>query len=287
MNRRLFVAGISAAIASLPAESSAHDADLSDFVRGTYPGLDGTERTYYRSGSGPPVMVLHEIFGWSPADVAFCRLLRDRGGFTIYAPVLFGVPGRDGGVPYQAQCTLRVCVSREFAVFERNKSSPVCDDLRVLGRAMHAEHGPPGFGVIGLCLTGNFALAMLADEALVAPVVAEPSLPFDWSDKGKKSLHLSDSEIATARARAAKGTKVLGYRFAADTISPPERFERLRQELGDAFEGHEIESRSHRHHSVFAVDYAANAPATTEAFDRLVAFLHERLRRQGGANAGS
>ncbi len=280
MNRRLFVSGIAAMASTVaPADAKVNLEDLSDFTAGTFRGVRGKTWAYYRSGSGPPVIVLHEIFGWTPADIAFARRLRDRGHFTVYTPILFGTPGHPATAPYQLQCTLRVCTSREFSVWERNQSSPVCDDLRVLGRQIFAEHGKPGFGVIGLCLTGNFALAMMADEALVAPVVAEPSLPLDFSPQGRRALHLSDDDLACVKRRTATGATVLGYRFSADTISPPERFVRMHEEFGDGFEGHQIESTSKGHHSVFAEHYVDDAGSSTRlAFDRLVEFLGERLR---------
>jgi dienelactone hydrolase len=225
-------------------------------------------------------MVLHEIYGLSAADIAFCRRLRAY-GFTIYAPILVGTAGHAETIGYKAQCTTKVCVSREFAAFELNKSSPVCDSLRILGRSIYSEHGAPGFGVIGLCLTGNFALAMMADETLVAPVVAEPSLPFDWTPSGRRSLHLSDDEITCIKRRVRSGTKILGYRFAADGVSPPERFARMREEFGEGFEGHEILSTSKGHHSVFTEHYDDSAPSTRGALDRLVSFLRERLSTDG------
>lgn len=282
MNRRFFVSGIASALAATvpPAEAAAGAEDLSDFTTGTFRGRGHKTWNYYRSGTGPPVMVLHEIFGWSPADVAFARRLRDRGGFTVYVPILFGTPGKAPTLPYEAECTLRVCTSREFRVFERNESSPVCDDLRVLGAQIYAEHGKPGFGVVGLCLTGNFALAMMADETLVAPVVAEPSLPLDFTAQGKRALHLSDADVACVKQRVSKGAKVLGYRFAADTISPSERFTRMREEFGDGFDGREIASTSKGHHSVFTEHYDDRPGSSTrDAFDELVGFLKKRLAR--------
>jgi dienelactone hydrolase len=117
-----------------------------------------------------------------------------------------------------------------------------------VNRHLFAEHGRLGFGVVGLCLTGNFALAMMADETLVAPVVAEPSLPFDWSARGRSSLHLCEGDKEAVKRRVADGTTILGYRFKKDTISPPERFASLRHEFGDSFESHEVDSTRKGHH---------------------------------------
>nr|BFE50970.1 hypothetical protein GCM10017745_43970 [Saccharothrix mutabilis subsp. capreolus] len=37
----------------------------------------------------------------------------------------------------------------------------------------------PGVGAIGMCFTGNFALTMMLEPAVLAPVLAQPSLPLD------------------------------------------------------------------------------------------------------------
>ena len=35
----------------------------------------------------------------------------------------------------------------------------------------------PGVGAVGMCFTGSFALAMMTEPAVVAPVLSQPSLP--------------------------------------------------------------------------------------------------------------
>ena len=78
---------------------------------------------------------------------------------------------------------------------------------------------------------------------------------------------------------------MLGLRFSADKGSPPERFETLRRELGDAFEGIEIDSSPGnpagipaRAHSVLTVDLVDEPGHPTRlALDRVLAFLTERL----------
>ncbi len=66
---------------------------------------------------------------------------------------------------------LRLCISREFRLFAPDRSSPVVDWLRGLARHAHRERGGPGVGVVGLCLTCNFALSMMTEPTVVAYAV--------------------------------------------------------------------------------------------------------------------
>ena len=250
---------------------------LHGFGRSTFVDAVGKHWTYYSIGEGPPVMVLHEVYGLSPSDLSFCRRLSNA-GFKVYAPLLFGTPGKKVNF-WEAFAYLgRVCVSGEFAAFAHNRSSPIAQVLRALGREMIIGQQRPRFGVVGLCLTGNFALAMMADKNLLAPVVSEPALPAALCKSARQAIGLSSSEIATVNRRISEGIKILGFRFKSDIKSPKERFETMRRVFGEGFEGHCIDrSPNFGNHSVFTQDYDPNWTPTLEAFERLVGFLTARL----------
>ena len=94
-------------------------------------------------------------------------------------PSLFG---RDGAVPQARggrRTFQRACVSAEFRAFATNESSPVTSGCASLARLAHGECGGPGVGAIGMCFTGNFALTMMLEPAMLAPVLAQPTLPLD------------------------------------------------------------------------------------------------------------
>lgn len=281
MKRKSFVVGgITAAAVPFAADAAAA-VEIPDCERAEFTDGGGKAWTYYRTAAnGPPVMVLHEIFGLTPADADFGRRLAKR-GFTVYMPVLFGVPYNDPGLLTRAGRALRVCVSGEFAAFSKRRSSPVAHSMRTLGELMFARHGGRGIGVVGLCLTGDFALAMMADPHLVAPVLSEPSLPLGVTVAAHRSLHLGTTELACVKQRAAEGVTYLGFRFDGDWISPVERFDELQRQLGPAFERHDLTPTVRGSHSVFAVDYDANATVTYPAFERLVAYLKEQLNSAG------
>jgi len=247
---------------------------------------DGATRTVYKRGSGPGVVVMHEIPGITPEVERFARRVSDA-GFTVYLPHMFGTPGKPLSIPYAAGQMLRACVSREFHVLAKGESSPITDWLRALCRRAHAECGGPGVGAIGMCLTGNFALALMVDEAVMAPVLSQPSLPFGVSKAHRAALHVSPDALETVRKRVRQGCPVLGLRFSADPLCPPERFETLRRELGDGFEAIEIDSGPgnpygipRTAHSVVTKDLVdETGHPTREALDRVLSLFRERLIR--------
>lgn len=202
---------------------------------------DGKTRDVYRIGSGPAVIVVHEVPGITPGVAGFGRKVAEI-GCTAVLPSLFGTPGKAMGLPYALRSMAKCCISREFATFALNKSSPITVYLRGLAKAEHERCGGPGVGVVGMCMTGNFALAMMVDETVLAPVLSQPSLPFAIGAARKAAVSVSDRELARVKERAADGVCVLGLRFTRDSLVPAERFETLRRELGDAFVAVEIDS---------------------------------------------
>ncbi len=248
-------------------------------------GEPDAKRIVYRRGSGPGIVVIHEIPGITPEVARFARRVADA-GFSVYLPSLFGSPGRPFSVPYAAGQMARACISREFSVLARRASSPITDWLRALCRRAHAECGGKGVGAIGMCLTGNFALALMLDESVMAPVLSQPSLPLGVTASHRAALHLSDADLDVVRRRASEGCPVLGMRFTADLLCTGARFETLRRELGGGFEAIEIDSgRGNPHgiprtaHSVVTLDLVDEAGhPTREALDRMLSFFAERLR---------
>ena len=160
-----------------PANARATDDALADFTRREVT-LEGITKRVYVAGSGPAVIVMAEMPGISPHVARFARWVRDA-GFTVYMPSLFGRDGAVPGADEGARVFQRACVSAEFRAFAAGQSSPVTGWLRALARLAHGECGGPGVGAIGMCFTGNFALAMMLEPAVLAPVLCQPSLPLD------------------------------------------------------------------------------------------------------------
>lgn len=218
------------------------DDPLDDFAADTFTSAGKTHRVL-RSGTGPAVLVIPEVPGITPGVAGFARRVRAE-GFTVVLPDLFGQAGRDANPPAHGwvgtAATMtrglgKVCVSREFTLLATRRTSPVVPWLRDLAREEHARCGGPGVGVVGMCVTGGFALAMAADPVVLAPVLAQPSLPVAITPQQRRSLDISADDLAAVRQRCAAGLEVVGLRFRSDRFVPEERFAFLREQLGDAF----------------------------------------------------
>jgi dienelactone hydrolase len=238
----------------------------------------------YRTGTGPAVIIIHEVPGITPLVAAFGRKVAER-GMTAVLPSLLGTAGRPMTVPYALSSLARACVSKEFTLLALNKTSPIVDYLRELAVHEREAHGGPGVGAVGMCLTGGFALAMSVEPSVVAPVLSQPSLPFPTNPEHRRALGLSDADLAVVQRRTTEDLCVMGLRFSGDTKSPVERFTRLREALGDKFIGVEIDSSSGNPwrykksaHSVLTEDYSDEPMSPTRrALDDVLEFLATRL----------
>lgn len=266
------------------------DDNLSDFERTDFTH-DGKRRTVFRQGSGPAVIVIAELPGITPKVADFARRVSAI-GCTAVLPHLFGIPGKDpqrGGrlrsTAYAMSSFVPVCVSREFTTWATNRTSPVVGWLRALAVNEHERCGGPGVGAIGMCFTGGYALAMATHANLLAPVLSNPSMPMAATARQKRSIDCAPSELDVVRRRCAEeGLQVLGLRFEGDRFVPKERFDFLRDELGDAFVAVELDPASAnpeapmKPHSVLT-EHLVDRPGepTRAALDRVLDHFRTRL----------
>jgi dienelactone hydrolase len=227
---------------------------------------DGITHPTYRKGSGPGVIVIHEIPGITPAVLAFAQDLVTR-GFTVVMPSLFGRPGAEATALETVRSIASVCVSREFTMFALERTTPVATWLQSLARELHQELGGPGVGAVGMCLTGGYALAMLADAPVAAPVLAQPASPAPVGRARRADLGLSPRDLASVKAKVKAGCQVLGLRYEDDPAVGT-RFDTLRRELGDKFIAVEFPGRKH----ATLTEHRQQA-----GVDRVLAFFDEKL----------
>ncbi len=237
---------------------------LDDWTRGEHTA-DGITHPTYRRGTGPGVIVIHEIPGLTPEVIGFADEVV-AAGFTVVLPHLFGEPEAPMNPLTVARSMTQVCVSREFTKLATGETTPVAGWLRSLARELHAELGGPGVGALGMCFTGGFALAMMVDPAVAAPVLAQPSVPFAVTPGRSRDLNLSPADLAAVKERAAAGCEVLGLRYRKDpTVG--KRFETLTREIGDKFLRVELEGRGHAtvtaHRQQEAVDRVLRSSPTS------------------------
>lgn len=219
--------------------------------------LNETTKMVHVSGKGPAVIVIPEVPGISPHVARFARWVREA-GFTVYMPSLYGRDGEPIDLEVGQAIFKRVCVSAEFRAFGAGGTSPVTKWLRALAKLAHEECGGPGVGAIGMCFSGNFALSMMLEPSMLAPVLSQPALPLD----DEAGLEIDPEELKAVKTRLDKeDLTVLAYRFEGDRFCKAQRFAAYQDALGDRFIG------------TVLPDSAAN-PDVPEFFEKVVQTPH-------------
>lgn len=257
--------------------------------------LQGETRRVYVSGTGPAVIVMHEMPGISPHVARFARWVRSA-GCTVFMPSLFG---RDGAVPQVEEgerVFRRACVSREFRVMAGGGTSPVVAWLRALAAVAHKECGGAGVGAVGMCFTGNFALSMMIEPAMTAAVACQPSLPLD----DQSAIEMSERDAARISGRLARDDlTVRAYRFDGDTFCTAARFATYRAAFGERFEGRVLpDSAANPDTSPFFTKHISvphsvvtqhlidrDGEPTIAARDEIIGYLRQRLGLEDPATA--
>jgi len=215
---------------------------LASWEQGSHTEGDLTFPTY-RKGTGPGVIVIHEIPGPTPKVIAFAEEVV-AAGFTVVMPHLFGRAEEPMNGVSVVRTLANLCVRAEFTKLATGVTAPIQIWLRSLARELHGELGGPGVGALGMCFTGGFALAMMVDESVAAPVLCQPSTPFAVGRRRSADLGLSPADLDVVKQRAAAGCQVLGLEYPSDPATGT-RFRTLTRELGDAFLKVELPGKGH------------------------------------------
>jgi dienelactone hydrolase len=257
-----------------------HNDDLNDFVAHDFT-FDAESKRTYVMGSGPAVIVMCEMPGITPHVARFARWVKDA-GFTVYMPSLFGEDGAAPTVELAGAAMRSLCVRTEFRAFANGEQSPMVGWLRQLAAEAHTRCGGPGVGAIGMCFTGNFALALMLEPSVLAAVMSQPSLPLDEP----AGTFIGDDDLTAIRARLDRDElTVLGYRFEGDPYCPAARFDSLTDALGGRFVPKVLADSSAGEngwlnvpHSVVTtclIDQAGQP--TAQARDEILAYFQHRL----------
>ena len=215
---------------------------LSGWRRGEH-AADGFRYPVYERGAGPGIVLVHESPGLTPEVIELGdELVED--GFTVAMPHLFGSSHARPRTWEAVRVVPRLCVTREFTMVATGRTAPLAGWLRSLARDLHGRVGGPGVGALGMCVTGGFALAMMVDPVVVAPVVAQPATPLPLGARRAADVNLAEADLEAVRRRVAAGCPVLGLRYRDDWVTGT-RFDTLRRELGDGFLAVELDGHGH------------------------------------------
>ena len=247
---------------------------LTGFEKTTFAANAGAtlvEHDVYQLGTqGPTVVIIQELPGIGTATLDLAKRFA-KNGFRVVLPHLFGPLGR---VSLLGNLARVFCMRREFKLMAKNQSSPIVDWLLALCRDQLDNQGSTAIGVIGMCLTGNFAISMMADEAVLAGVASQPSLPIN----SQPHLHMSSEEIDRAKQRLTVHGPMLAMRFAGDKLCTAEKFAEIDRVFNDNAERIRLIELPGAGHSVLTLDFAKRAEVTEDAFATVLGYFNEKLK---------
>jgi dienelactone hydrolase len=225
----------------------------------------------YERGEGPPVVIIQELPGIGPQTLQLADHFVDQ-GFRAVLPHLFGPLGK---VSMLGNMVRVFCMRREFQLFEKNHRSAVVDWLKALCRDVRDRHDAPGVGVIGMCLTGNFAISLMADDSVLAAMASQPSMPLFGS---QRALHMDDEEISAVRTRLDSTGPMYAYRFEGDSFCQAEKFQALDETFNSDAERIRLVTLPGKGHSVLTLDFVnEHGHPTREALDTVTGYFTEKL----------
>jgi len=224
----------------------------------------------YSRGCGPVVVIIQELPGIGSETLRLADSFVDQ-GFSVILPHLFGPLGKTSMLGNLARV---FCMRREFALFSKNRCSPVVDWLKALCRHQKDKRDVGGVGVIGMCLTGNFAISLMADESVLAAVASQPSMPVH----DQNAIHMSEEEVRQISARLEEHGPMLAYRIAGDKICRAEKFTALDGTFNKSAERMTLKTLPGKGHSVLTLDFVNEAGhPTRKALDEILEYFTQKL----------
>lgn len=163
----------------------------------------------------PPVLLLHELPGLSSQTLHYAQTLSS--DFSVYVPLLFGTPNQSSAL----KGSISFRTNGEWTARpELEGNSRIIKWLQHVTAKIEEKHPGQSIGVIGNCLTGTIPLTLLANKAVNAVVLAQPSLPLPllyYSEADESSLDISDH--AKTQALSRKDAWIYYLHFETDCVS--------------------------------------------------------------------
>lgn len=247
------------------------DFSCRSFTASSQAGHSICHDVYTKGDQAASVVVMQELPGIGPETISLANTLHE-GGFRVVVPHLFG---RIGRLNMLGNLVRVFCMRREFRLFAKNQSSPIVDWLKALCRDLKENHDATGVGVIGMCLTGNFAISLMADKSVLAGVASQPSLPLFQ----QSALHMSAQEIQQARDRLDEHGPMMGLRFQGDSICQHEKFEAIERAFNDDRERIRLTEIPGDGHSVLTRDLIEGGEPTLDALQEMLAYFTSKLKQ--------
>lgn len=184
-------------------------------------------------GSGnKPVLLLHELNGQSPGCLELADQLA-RKGCKVYVPRYYADFGSDirPGKTW-AQVTFSPC----WKLFSKTGGTALSDS-EAIADFVKKRHRGQRVTVIGNCMTGGHALALLARPEVGTAVVCQPAAPvFPYSGARRQSFGIPEEKV-TASMEALhkdKRKKLVSFNYLEDAAAPIGRTYHLARLADDA-----------------------------------------------------
>jgi len=166
------------------------------------------------------------------------------------------------------------CMRKQFSVFAKNQSSPIVDFLSDLCTEMKEKHQVRGVAVIGMCLTGNFAISLMANEDVLAGFASQPSLPL----KKQGFIHMSDEEVSVVKNRLDQIGPMHCARLQGDKICAAERFEALDKKFNSDRQRIILHQLPGDGHSILTLDFVdQDGHPTKNALQEVMDYFDSQL----------
>jgi len=217
------------------------------------------------------VVIIQELPGIGIETLRLADKFVER-GYTVVMPHLFGPIGKKETLRNLYQV---LCMKREFKIFSSNKSSPIVDFLSALCSSLKAKHQVKGVAVIGMCLTGNFAISLMANEDVLAGFASQPSLPL----LKQKALHMSSEEIVEIKQNIDKVGAMHCGRFEKDGFCKQTKIDLLKKTFNQDDKQriifHEIPGEGH---AILTIDFVdKKGHPTHETLNEIFDYFDEQL----------
>ena len=228
-----------------------------------------------------PVLLLHELPGLNCKAIRFANLLAAK-GYTVYLPHLLGEAGTDSSFTN----SVKLMFDSRWSVYSESEESEIVNQIEQLANKIHADSAAQ-IGVIGMCLTGTFPIAIMHNPGVGAVVVAQPATPLlSVGSSRKAALGISEARLQKAVDRG--DVPILGFRYQEDDwVSPGEKFVTLRDKFKSDFIDCSITEKELtldlHEHSVLTEEYGNDE--SNNRVDKTIEFFDIALGGKGDLNS--
>jgi len=177
-----------------------------------------THDVYEFGGSGPDVILLHELPGFSYDTITLVnRLKAEPEHYNVHVPLIFG--------DFNSSDAVRQGFGKCFNELNclGNGDSRFAGWLRALIAERYAGRKVI---VIGMCFTGSVALEVADAPGVVGVVMAQPSLPLPLTLWQRPKIGVTGDHADLIKK---VGTPILAMRYSEDCMATRQRFATLQK----------------------------------------------------------